>query len=219
VADVARRFGLGDFPPYLSIALGSVEVTLVDMVSAFTCFPNHGVRAEPYFVDRVEDHNGVILEEHQGQIHDEILDPEAADKMLYMLLEVVRRGSGGQARQLGRPVGGKTGTTNESTDTWFIGFTPQITAGVWVGYDEKKSLGDRVFGSNLALPIWLEMMKEAVGDMPVEEFELSYQPQDISAARVIGSSDGEIVENIGEATDSQQSDVPFHVEDITPPSP
>jgi penicillin-binding protein 1A len=209
---------LGNFPPYLSIALGSVEVTLVDIVSAFTCFPNHGVRAEPYYVDRVEDHNGVILEEHQGQIHDEVLDPEAADKMLYMLLEVVRSGSGTRARELGRPVGGKTGTTNESTDTWFVGFIPQITAGVWVGYDEKKSLGGRVFGANLALPIWLEMMKVAVEDLPVEDFELSYQPQQFSAARVIGSSEDEDLEAAEETGRSPESDVPFQVEDIKPPS-
>lgn len=218
VADVARRFGLGDFPPYLSIALGSVEVTLVDIVSAFTCFPNHGVRAEPYFLDSVEDHNGVILEEHQGEIHDEVLDPDAADKMLYMLLEVVRHGSAVRARELGRPVGGKTGTTNESTDTWFVGFTPQITAGVWVGYDEKKSLGDRVFGANLALPIWLDLMKEAVKDMPIEEFELSYAPQEISSGFVVGAIDGEAIEEIAEEGDTPQSDSPFQVEDITPPS-
>ncbi len=218
VADVARRFGLGDFPPYLSIALGSVEVTLVDVVSAFTCFPNHGVRAEPYFVDRVEDHNGVILEEHQGQIHDEVLDPEAADKMLYMLLEVVRSGSGSKARELGRPVGGKTGTTNESTDTWFVGFTPQITAGIWVGYDEKKSLGNRVFGANLALPIWLDMMKEAVADLPIEEFEVSYQPREFSIARVVGDTAGEDVAGSGEAGESPAPEVPFQVEDIKPPT-
>jgi penicillin-binding protein 1A len=160
----------------------------------------------------------VILEEHEGQIHDEVLDPEAADKMLYMLLDVVRRGSGQKAKELGRPVGGKTGTTNESTDTWFVGFTPQITAGVWVGYDEKKSLGERVFGANLALPIWLDLMKEAVEDIPVEEFELSYQPQDFPAARVIGTSDSETVEGTGEKENSQQRDVPFQVEDIKPPS-
>jgi penicillin-binding protein 1A len=218
VADVARRFGLGDFPPYLSIALGSVEVTLADIVSAFTCFPNHGVRAEPYFVDRVENHHGVILEEHRGEIYDEVLDPDAADRMLYMLIDVVRRGSGAQARKLGRPVGGKTGTTNESTDTWFVGFTPQITAGVWVGYDEKKSLGERVFGANLALPIWLDMMTVALEDVPVEEFVLSYQPQGLASARVIGSSEEEAAEGVLEQNANPTSDGAFQVEDIQPPS-
>ena len=218
VAEVARRFGLGSFPPYLSIALGSVEVTLVDMVAAFSCFPNHGVRTDPYFVDRVEDHNGVLLEEHQGQIHDEVLDPDVADQMLYMLQEVVRSGSGARARQLARPLGGKTGTTNESTDTWFVGFTPQITAGVWVGYDEKKSLGDRVFGANLALPIWLEMMQGATEEVPVEEFETSYQPQGFRAARVIETSGGEADVLDPEAEPVPAGSEPFQVEDIQPPS-
>ena len=169
-------------------------------------------------MDKVENHHGVILEEYTGQVHDEVLDPEAADKMLYMLLEVVRRGSGGQALKLGRPVGGKTGTTNESTDTWFVGFTPQITTGVWVGFDEKKSLGDRVFGANLALPIWLELMTEAVEDIPVEEFELYYLPQNISAARVIGTADGESIDELEQEADSENAEIPFQVEDIQPPS-
>jgi penicillin-binding protein 1A len=218
IADVARRFGLGDFPPYLSIALGSVEVTLIDTISAFTCFANHGVRAQPYFLDRVEDHHGVVLEEHHPQIHGEVLTPEVADKMLYMLQNVVLRGSGARARKLGRPVGGKTGTTNESTDTWFVGFTPQITAGVWVGHDEKKSMGKRVYGANLALPIWLAFMEEAVAELPIEQFDCSYQPQDRLPARIVESLEGEQIEPADSGEPAPQTEQFFEVEDIAPPS-
>ncbi len=183
IADVAKRFGLQqDFPPYLSIALGSVEVTLSEMVSAFSAFPNHGVRAQPYYVNRVEDHNGSILEEHRAQVFDAVVSPDVADKMIYLLREVVRTGSGRPLLELGRPIGGKTGTTNESTDTWFVGFTPRLAAGVWVGYDTKKSLGEKVYGNTLALPIWKDMMKDALNGLPKEDFESSWQPDGTSMA-------------------------------------
>src|SRR5690606_17080104 len=128
IADVARRFGINrDFQPYLSLALGSVEVTLQEMVSAFTAFPNHAVRPEPFFIKRVEDSNGVLLEENRPFVHDEVLSPEIADQMIYMLEGVVKFGTSTRAKELSRPVAGKTGTTNDSTDSWFIGFIPQLT--------------------------------------------------------------------------------------------
>ncbi|UCF36154.1 MAG: PBP1A family penicillin-binding protein [Acidobacteriota bacterium] len=222
IVDVAHRFGLKqDFPPYLSIALGSVEVTLSEIVSAFSCFPNHGVRAEPYFVERVEDHNGVILEEHMPSVHDAVVTPDVADKMLYLMQEVVRRGSGRPLLELGRPMGGKTGTTNESTDVWFVGFTPRVTTGVWVGYDEKRSLGDRVFGNTLALPIWKQFMQAWLDGAPVERFDSDYDP-DRSMTRIIETSGGDadligpLIAPEGEQPARRQS---FEVEDIAPPPP
>lgn len=177
IVDVAKRFGLKqDFPPYLSIALGSVEVTLSEIVSAFSSFPNHGVRAEPYIIDRIEDSQGIIIEEHKSQVFDAVVSPDVADKMIYLLQEVIRAGSGRPLLELKRPIGGKTGTTNESTDTWFVGFTPRLTAGIWIGYDEKKSLGDRVYGNTLALPVWKQMMTEVLEGTPVEDFESSWKP-------------------------------------------
>lgn len=181
IVEVAHRFGIRrDFPPYLSLALGAGEVTLLEMTSAFTTFPNHGLRAQPFFIQRVEDYNGVILEEYTSPRHEEVLTPEIADKMIYLLRGVVEFGTATRARELNRPVAGKTGTTNDSTDSWFIGFTPQITAGVWVGFDEKKSLGERVFGATLALPIWVEYMKEALKDLPVEDFQTGDRPADLN---------------------------------------
>lgn len=223
IAEAAKRFGLKrDFPPYLSIALGSVEVTLEEIVSAFSCFANHGVRAEPYFVDRVEDSNGVIQQEHRFEVHDAVVSPEVADKMLFLLQEVVRTGSGRPLLELGRPIGGKTGTTNESTDTWFVGFTPRVTAGVWIGYDEKIPLGKKIYGNNLALPIWKQFMQKALEGTPVEQFDSSYRPVDVDQARVI-DSDGEEAAETAIDTISVPQPVkpaaknPFEVEDIAPP--
>jgi penicillin-binding protein 1A len=227
IADVAKRFGLKqDFPPYLSIALGSVEVTLSEMVSAFSAFPNHGVRAQPYYVDRVEDHNGSILEEHRAQVFDAVVSPDVADKMLYLLREVVRSGSGRLLLDLGRPIGGKTGTTNESTDTWFVGFTPRLAAGVWVGYDEKKSLGEKVYGNTLALPIWKDMMKEALKEVPPSDFESTWQPTGVSMASE--EQREELLEPQPGTTETPPAEQPakkepprkvFTVEDIKPPPP
>ena len=170
LVEAAHRFGIQrDLPAFLSLALGAAEVTLAEMASAFSVFPNNGVRVTPYFIDRVEDTNGILLERENPKIQ-EVISPETAETMIGLLRGVVQRGTAGRARVLKRPVGGKTGTTNDSTDSWFVGFTPQIAAGVWVGYDEKKSLGEKVVGSNLALPIWIEFMKGALRDTPPQNF-------------------------------------------------
>jgi len=221
IADIARRFGLRqNFPPFLSIALGSVEVTLQEMVSAFSVFPNHGVRAEPYFIDRVENVSGTILEEHHPRVYDEVISPDVADKMLYLMQEVVRAGSGRSLRELGHPFGGKTGTTNESTDTWFVGFTPSLTAGVWVGHDEKIPLGEKVYGNTLALPIWKDFMREVLADRPVESFDLDYRPE-YSASQVIETTGGQLAEEPLPEQASKPKDAirTFKVEDISPPPP
>jgi penicillin-binding protein 1A len=167
---MARRFGLeGSMEPYLPLALGACEATPLEMASAFTVFPNLGVQAKPYFIRRVEDYDRAKKEESAPQIH-QVLKPEIAEKMLDMLQNVVQNGTATAAKSLGRPLGGKTGTTDNFTDAWFIGFTPSITAAVWVGYDEKKTLGDRQSGAVVALPIWIECMKEILKDKPVEKF-------------------------------------------------
>jgi penicillin-binding protein 1A len=214
IAEVAKRFGLKqEFPPYLSIALGSVEVTLAEIVSAFSSFPNHGVRAEPYFVERVEDYNGVLLEEHRGQVFDAVVSPEVADKMIYLM----RASAGRSLLELGHPMGGKTGTTNDSTDTWYVGFTQRLTAGIWVGYDEKKSLGRRVFGQNLALPIWKEMMARVLEGMPAEEFESSWTPASTTLARQV--EEPERLEGSLRKPDDSPIRQRFEVEEIPPPPP
>jgi penicillin-binding protein 1A len=170
VVVMARRFRiLGRMDPYLPLALGACEATPLEMASAFTVFPNLGIQAEPYFIRRVEDYDRVKKEETVPKIR-EVLTPEIAKEMLGILQNVVQNGTAASASSMGRPLGGKTGTTDDFTDAWFIGFTPSITAAVWVGYDEKKSLGSKQSGAVVALPIWMEFMKEILKNKPVEQF-------------------------------------------------
>lgn len=207
VIEVAHRFGVNrDFPPYLPVALGAGELTLQEITSAFTVFPNRGMRLEPFFIKRVENYNGVTLEEHQNQFQ-QATSPETAEKMVHLLKGVVDRGTARRARSLNRPVAGKTGTTNDSTDSWFVGFTPQLTAGVWAGYDEKKSLGEKVYGSTLALPIWIDFIKESSQNLPAEDFNLD-----------LTSSGRKATRKKLEKRKGKQPESPWSVEDIPPPS-
>ena len=166
----ARRFGIGGpLDPYLPLALGACEATPMEMASAFTVFPNLGTRARPYFIRRVEDYDRVKKEESTPQVR-QVLKPEIAEQMLELLQAVVQSGTGAAAKSLQWPLGGKTGTTDDFTDAWFVGFTPSITAAVWVGFDEKKTIGNRESGAVAALPIWIECMREILKDRPRESF-------------------------------------------------
>src|SRR5689334_12987123 len=171
VVDVARRFGITTpLPPYLPLALGAADMKLVEHVSAFTVFPDDGIRIDPHMIRRVTSYEGALLEEARPSIH-EVVSPEVARTMTAMLEEVVQFGTGIEAKALKRPAAGKTGTTQDYTDAWFVGFTPQITAGVWVGFDDKQnSLGKKETGARAALPIWLEFMKGATEGTPVTDF-------------------------------------------------
>ncbi len=170
VVKFARKFGItSPLKPYLSIALGAFEVSLLEMTSAFSVFPNQGMRVEPFFIRKIEDSNGNLLEINHRRIHN-VIPPEIAYQMTYLLQGVVERGTAKRARVLKRPVAGKTGTTDEYTDAWFIGFTPSLVAGVWVGFDVKKSLGRDETGARAALPIWIKFFQEILKDKPVENF-------------------------------------------------
>lgn len=159
VVTYAKRFGLtGDYQPYLSLALGAMESTLVEMTSAYSAFPNQGVRMQPYSVLSVADRDGNLLEENRPEPH-EAIRADTAFVMTNLLRGVVQRGTAATAASLDWPLAGKTGTMDEYTDAWFIGFDPNITVGVWLGYDEKKSLGNGETGATAALPIWTEFMK------------------------------------------------------------
>ncbi|MGB7436338.1 MAG: PBP1A family penicillin-binding protein [Candidatus Acidiferrum sp.] len=171
VVEMARRFGItSPLPPYLPLALGAADMRLIEHVSAFTVFANEGIRIDPHMIRRVTSYDGALLEEAHPEVHD-VLAPDVAHTMTAMLEDVVQFGTGIKAKTLGRPAGGKTGTTQDFTDAWFIGFTPQITAGVWVGYDDKQiSLGKRETGAQAALPIWLEFMQQGMAGLPVASF-------------------------------------------------
>src|SRR6266404_5759204 len=171
VVDMAKRFGITTpLPPYLPLALGAADMKLLEHVSAFTVFPNDGIRIDAHMIRRVTSYDGALLEEAHPSIH-EVLSPEVARTMTAMLEEVIQFGTGIQAKALNRPAAGKTGTTQDYTDAWFVGFTPQLTAGAWVGFDDKQvSLGKRETGARAALPIWLEFMQGALAGTPVTDF-------------------------------------------------
>ncbi len=156
------------FPNYAS-ALGASEVTLLELTRAYSVFPNQGFLVEPAFIERIEDRDGRVLLEHQPQRH-LVVSPQTASTMTQLLLGVVQRGTATRVQVLGRPVGGKTGTTNKTRDAWFIGFTPSLITGAWVGMDDERSLGAKETGSQAAAPIFISYMREALKHQPVEDF-------------------------------------------------
>ena len=160
----ARRLGLQSaLPPYLAVSLGAAEATLTEMTSAFAVFPNQGVRMRPFSILKVTDREGNVLEENRPEPKDAIR-ADTAFVMTNLLRGVVQRGTATRAAALNWPIGGKTGTTDDYTDAWFIGFDPDITIGVWVGLDQKKPIGSNQSGSEAALPIWIDNMKAWIGD-------------------------------------------------------
>jgi penicillin-binding protein 1A len=160
----ARKMGLSSpLPPYLPVALGAAEATLVEMTSAFAVFPNQGVHMQTYSVLKVTDRAGNVLEENRPEPKDAIR-ADTAYVLTNLLRGVVQRGTAAKAASLNWPIGGKTGTTDDYTDAWFVGFDPDITIGVWVGLDQKKTIGRNMTGAEAALPIWMEVMKAWIGD-------------------------------------------------------
>ncbi|MBI4886317.1 MAG: PBP1A family penicillin-binding protein [Acidobacteria bacterium] len=161
VVSYAARFGFTGLSPFLSLALGSAEETLLDTTAAYTVFPNQGVRMRPYAVTTIADRDGNILEQNRPDAQ-EAIRADTAFVMTSLLRGVIQRGTGAAAGALDWPVAGKTGTVDDYTDTWFLGFDPNITVGVWVGYDEKKPIGGASMGetgATAALPIWMEFMR------------------------------------------------------------
>ena len=167
--EFAKRFGFEeDFPPYLPIALGAGDATLLEITSAYTAFPNQGVRMKPFDVLNVKDRDGNLLEENRAEPND--VDPRRHrvrhDEHAARRPRCAARRQRPAAWPLDWPLAGKTGTVDDNTDAWFIGFDPDITVGVWVGFDEKKSLGGAEQGALAALPIWMDFMKAYIDGRP-----------------------------------------------------
>ena len=182
-----KRFGItSKIDPYLPTALGSADITLLEMTSAYTTFPNDGVRVVPRMIANVTDYDGNEKRENENLVTlKDVIAEQTARIMVDLLQEPVRMGTATKLQELKRPVAGKTGTTNDYTDAWFIGFTPSLTMGVWVGFDAKVSLGEKETGGRVALPIWLDTMQEFLKDQKIETF----QPPDTPAtSSVTGNS-------------------------------
>jgi penicillin-binding protein 1A len=170
VIEVAHQFGItSSIPAYLPVALGAVEVTLKEQVAAYAAFPNDGLRIAPRLVRRVTDADGSVIAEDKSEVS-EATSQKTARTMMVLLREVTNSGTGAAAKALHHELGGKTGTTSDFTDAWFVGFSPSVTCGVWVGYDNRQSLGDKETGAKAALPIWMDFMKVAISGKDGERF-------------------------------------------------
>ncbi|MGH9599534.1 MAG: penicillin-binding protein 1A [Terracidiphilus sp.] len=170
VIDMAHRFGVtGNIPPYLPIALGAVGITLQQQVASYAVFPNDGLRVAPRLIRQVSNADGIVLWRDPSAVR-QVIDQKTARTMMTMLEAVIHSGTGAAAAQLDHPLGGKTGTTSNFTDAWFVGFSPSVTSGVWVGYDNNESLGKGETGARAALPIWISFMRAAIAGKPSEQF-------------------------------------------------
>jgi penicillin-binding protein 1A len=194
IIEYAKRFGIDpEMKPNLSNALGAGETTLLNLTAAYGVLVNGGKKITPSFVDRIQDRRGQTIFQHDtrecpscgklirwenqdvpeiSDTREQIEDPRTAYQMVSILEGVVERGTAVKLKELGRPLAGKTGTTNESKDSWFIGFSPDLVVGVFVGFDEPRSLGKRETGSSVALPIFKDFMEGALKDAPIIPFRM-----------------------------------------------
>ncbi len=170
VIETAHRFGVtSNIPNYLPVALGAVEITLEQQVGAYSVFPNDGVLVEPHLIRKVANSDGMTISEDSAKVT-EVTSSRTARTMMTLFKEAVHSGTAIEAAKLDHPLGGKTGTTSDYTDAWFVGFSPSVTCGVWVGYDSRQSLGEKETGAKAALPIWMDFMKVAIAGKPDERF-------------------------------------------------
>ena len=202
VADYARRFGIVDnLEEVLSMSLGAGETTALRMTTAYAMLVNGGKRIEPTMIDRVQDRFGQTLFKHDSRAcigctrqiwtrqeppalpdtRPQVADPRSAYQMVSILEGAIQRGTGVRAREIGKPLAGKTGTTNDYRDAWFVGFSPDLVAGVYIGFDEPRTLGDQEAGSRAALPVWKAFMEAALADAPATPFRI---PEGVRLMRV-----------------------------------
>jgi len=180
IKDYAQKLGISSpLHNTLSMALGSSSISLYELTKAYSVFANQGNLFRPIFIKKILDRNGNVLEENlphsyfeEPSRQDQVITPQTAFLMTYLLEGVVQHGTGWRARSLGRPVAAKTGTTDQFMDAWFIGYTPELITGVWVGFDEERSLGENETGARAASPIWVTFMEKILKDKPKKEFPI-----------------------------------------------
>jgi len=172
VIDYAHRMGIKSvLHPYLSLGLGAFEVSPLELTASYGVFANRGIRVEPFAIRYITGIDGKFIEENKPVVSD-VLSPETAFIITNLLKGVVENGTGWRAKALKRPVAGKTGTTNDFRDAWFMGYIPHLVTAVWVGHDDNRSLGKNETGSRAASPIWVDFMQNVIKDWPVEDFEV-----------------------------------------------
>lgn len=175
--DFAKRLGFtSKIEPNLALALGAASVSPFELTGAYGVFANKGMLLPSYFITRVTDTDGTVLQETPPPVAVPVVSPEASYVITNLMQSVVMSGTGYRAT-INRPVAGKTGTTNDAKDAWFVGYVPQLVAGVWMGYDQERSLGSGGTGGQAAAPIWAEFMQKATASMPVEDFQA---PENVS---------------------------------------
>jgi penicillin-binding protein 1A len=177
-AEYAKKLGfVSQIPPNLALALGAATISPFELTSAYAVFANKGMLIATNFITKVTDTDGTVLQETPPSVPVPVIPPETAYVITNLMQSVVASGTGHRASVIGRPVAGKTGTTNESKDAWFVGYIPQLVTGVWVGYDQERSLGAGGSGGQAAAPIWGDFMQAAVTSIPREDFEA---PENVS---------------------------------------
>ena len=202
IVAIAKRFGITDsLPPHLAMALGANETTLLKITTGYAMLVNGGKRIVPSLIDRVQDRNGKTVYRHDARpcegcrtkgwenqeppeipdTREQIVDPSSAYQVVSMLEGVVQRGTGRKVSAIGKPLAGKTGTSNNSRETWFIGFSPDLVVGVYVGFDDRQRLGKRETGGSVAAPIFQQFMKKQLADQPAVPFRI---PSGIRMVRV-----------------------------------
>ncbi len=181
VIAVAQRFGIvSPLPPFLPIAIGAADITLAEQVGAYSVFPNDGIRIEPHYIRQVTQPDGVPLETHNPEVK-EVISVDVDRQMMVLLQAVTHYGTGAAAAALNHPLGGKTGTTNDYTDAWFVGFSPSVTCGTWIGFDDRQSLGAKETGAQAALPMWMDFMRAAIAGKDDEAFPAANAPKKVLA--------------------------------------
>ncbi len=202
VIEVAHRFGVtSNIPAFLPVAIGSAGISLQEQVGAYSVFPNDGILIKPHVIRRVIQGDGLPLKQVAPQVK-EVITVETARTMMKLLEAVPQYGTAAVAgATLKHPLGGKTGTTNSYTDAWFIGFSPSITCGTWIGFDDRKTLGDKETGAKAALPMWIDFMKVAIARTPVESF-----PRDNAPKKVLDVGSGDNAPSAKKSADDDDDD-------------
>jgi penicillin-binding protein 1A len=217
IKNYAQKLGISSpLHNNLSMALGSSSISLYELTKVYSVFANRGSVFKPIFIKKILDRDGNLLEENpplsypkENPLEDQVITPQTAFLITHLLENVVQHGTGWRARSLGRPVAAKTGTTDQFMDAWFIGYTPELITGVWVGFDEERSLGDNETGARAACPIWVTFMSKILKGRPVKDFPV---PEGIEFMKIdpktgqVSYGKGAILECFREGTEPTQID-------------